>query len=65
MIALEADIWNLMPITETAETGVDSSVTKAQSSRIAPLTIDEIPTDIKLSRPKFVDENVFFTLGGR
>lgn len=51
MIALEADNWILMPITATAETGVDSSITKTQSSRIALLTIDEIPTDITFRDP--------------
>jgi hypothetical protein len=51
MIALEADIWNLMPITATAETGVDSGITKTLSSRIATLTIDEIPTDSKFRDP--------------
>jgi hypothetical protein len=52
MIALEADMWTLMPITATGEPGLDSRVMKAQPSRIAPLTIDEIPTDIK-----FRDQN--------
>ncbi|NGZ03456.1 MAG: hypothetical protein CV090_10440 [Nitrospira sp. WS238] len=47
MIALEADIGTLMPITATGEPGLDSSVTKAKPSRIAPLTIDEIPIVMK------------------
>ncbi len=51
MIALEADSWTLMPITATAEPGVDSSITKTQSSRIASLTIDDLPTDIKFRDP--------------
>ncbi len=51
MIALVADGWNIMSITERAESEVDSSITKTQSSRIAPLTIDEIPTDIKFLDP--------------
>jgi hypothetical protein len=51
MIALEADMWTLMPITATGEPGVDSRVMKAQPSRIAPLSIDEIPTDIKFRDP--------------
>ncbi len=51
MIALEEDTWVLMPITATAETGVDSSITRTQSSRITPLTIDEIPTNTKFRDP--------------
>ncbi|MGZ8382333.1 MAG: hypothetical protein ACXWWH_12180 [Nitrospira sp.] len=51
MIALEADSWTLMPITATAEPGIDSGITKTQSSRIATLTIDDIPTDIKFRDP--------------
>ncbi len=51
MIALEADIWTLMPITATGEPGTDSGITKRLSSRITPLTIDEIPTDIKFCDP--------------
>lgn len=47
MIALEADSWTLMPITATAESGADLSITKTQSSRIASLTIDERLTDIR------------------
>ncbi len=51
MIALEVDIWTFMPITATAEPGVDSSTVKIQSSRIRSLTIDDILdilTDIRL-----------------
>lgn len=51
MIALKVDIWNLMPITATAETRVDSSNTKTQSSRIASLTIDDRLTDPRLCDP--------------
>lgn len=65
MIALEADMWNFMPIAATAEPGIDSSATKTQSPRITPLTIGAITDGYQISRPKFVEENVFFTLGGR
>ena len=51
MIALEADMWTLMPITATGEPWVDSGIMKTKPSRIAPLTIDEIPTDIKFRDP--------------
>ena len=51
MIALEADRWTFMPITATAEPGVDSSITKTQSSRIAALTIDDSLTDIRFRDP--------------
>jgi len=64
MIALEADSWTLMPITATAEPWGDVSITKTQSSRVASVTIDDLPTDIKIWRPKFVEGYVFFTLGG-
>ncbi len=65
MIALEAERWTLMPITATAEPGVGSGVTKTEASRIAPLTIDEILTDIKFRDPNSLKKNIFFTLGGR
>jgi hypothetical protein len=51
MIALGADMWTLMPIAATGEPGLDSGVTKAQSSRIASLTIDDILTDIRFRDP--------------
>ncbi|MDI3464692.1 MAG: hypothetical protein OJF50_003513 [Nitrospira sp.] len=47
LIALEADGWTLMPRTATAGPRVDSSSMKAQSSRIASLTIDDLLTDIR------------------
>ena len=47
MIALEADSWTSMPITATAELWGNVSITKAQSSRVAAVTIDDLPTDIK------------------
>ena len=47
MIALEADIWILMSITATGESGVDSSAMKTKTSRIAPLTIDDTLTHIR------------------
>ena len=52
MIALEADSWTFMPITATAEPWGDLSITKTQSSRVASVTIDDLPTDIK-----FGDQN--------
>ncbi|MDF0668687.1 MAG: hypothetical protein P0119_21765 [Nitrospira sp.] len=54
-----------MPITATAEPGVGSGVTTTEASRIAPLTIDEILTDIKFRDPNSLKKNIFFTLGGR
>ncbi len=51
MIALEADMWTLMSITAATEPGVDSSITKTQSSRIVPPAIGEIPTDIRFRGP--------------
>ncbi len=51
MIALEADIWTLMPLTATGESGFDSGIMKTKPFRIAPLTIDEIPTAIKFREP--------------
>ena len=65
MIALEADIGTLMPITATGEPGLDSSVTKAKPSRIAPLTVDEIPTDIKFRDPHSSKSMFSLPLGGR
>jgi hypothetical protein len=51
VIALEVDVWILMPIAATGEPGIDSGTTKTQSSRIAPLTIDDILTDIRYREP--------------
>ena len=65
MIALEADIGTLMPITATGEPGLNSSVTKAKPSRIAPLTVDEIPTDIKFRDPHSSKSMFSLPLGGR
>jgi hypothetical protein len=52
MIALEADNWTLMPITATAEPGINSGVTKTRSSRIASLAITGRLTDLR-----FCDQN--------
>lgn len=65
MIARGADIWNLMPITATAEPGIDSGVTKAQAARIAPLTIGEIRTDIGFRDPNSSKRMFSLPLGGR
>ena len=65
MIALEADIWTLMPITATGEPGIDSGVMKTQASRIAPLTVDEILTDIKFRDTNSSKKMFSLPLGGR
>lgn len=58
MVALEADMWTLMSITATAESGVDSSITKMLSSRVASLSIDDILMDIKF-RDSNSSKNMF------
>ncbi|NGZ97822.1 MAG: hypothetical protein CV089_17160 [Nitrospira sp. WS110] len=65
VIALEADTWTLMPITATGEPGFDSGVTKTKLSRIAPLTIDEISTDMKFYDPHSSKSMFSLPLGGR
>src|SRR6185437_11226638 len=51
LIALEADWWTLMPRTAIVEPGVDSSLTRTHSSRLAALTIDERLTDSRFRDP--------------
>ena len=51
LIALEVDRWTLMPRTAPAEPGVDSSLTKTHSSRLAALTIDGRQTASRLRDP--------------
>ena len=54
-----------MSITVTAESGIDSGIMKRLSSRIAPLTIDEIPTDITFRDPHSSKSMLSLPLGGR
>jgi hypothetical protein len=65
MIALAADMWNLMPIIATVELGIDSGATKTQAPRIAPLIIGEIPTDIEFRDPHSSKKMFSLPLGGR
>ncbi|MDF0652403.1 MAG: hypothetical protein P0121_13150 [Nitrospira sp.] len=54
-----------MPRTATVEPRVDSSLTKTPLSRLASLAVDDRLTEIRFRDPKFVEEHVFFTVGGR
>lgn len=66
VIALVAGILTLMPIIEPGEPGIDSRVTQTQATRIAPLTIDEIPTGTTLFRDPHSSKKMFsLPLGGR
>ncbi len=51
MIALVLAIVTFLPMTALAEPVIDSSALKAQSTRTAPLTIDEVLARIELSHP--------------
>lgn len=64
MIALEVDIWTFMPITATAEPGVDSSTVKMQSSRISLADHRRYTDGYQTSRPQVVEQDGFITLGG-
>ncbi len=44
-------MWAFMPISTTAELEVDSSITKAQLSRIGTLITGDIPADIRFRDP--------------
>lgn len=65
MIALEADSWTLMPITATAEPGGRFEYNENVIVSYRLTDHRRYPDGYQISRPKFVEENVFFTLGGR
>lgn len=54
-----------MPITATAEPGIDSAETKTQSSCIVPLIIGEMQTAIEFRDPHSSKEMFSLPLGGR